>query len=612
MKVAPLLCQVRRDGVRVRNFDSLAANRDRIPSRFPHLPVCLCCATSQWGPMLESAAFVLPSLCRASPLAWMARSVRPAAQKPRRPGPAARRTADGEPTGIRGRSIGVILGPSTRARISCRSSTAGGWGCPNWNRYERPLEAPYVTRPVVGSLQPERPQGRLPDPRPEHLHQPVGHLRHAVRGPPPAHAEQRQLRQVRTAPTSSATATSCSSTRTSSSRWSCSRATPPSSRATGSCGLTGVFNFNYLNDQGERRRQHRRPRGHRPLRGARQPAGVLRRVPPGRPHAQLRLPLDALGHPGLHQRLPRLHLQRQQRWASGCSATWAPTGDQFNAAYFRPLEKDTNSGLNRLFDTRGQHLGDRQLLPPGLPHAGLHAAAQRPLPARRRRRRTSTRTGSSCGRPSSAPRQMHTIDAVYLGWTGDGHIGPLNVTHAFYQVARPRQPQPDLGAGSRHQRADGRPRAVDGLRLGPAEVHRSSGPPATTSRSTSRSRGFDSILDNPNFAGGGFSYWVRQGIGLPTTSLELNGRNSLAPGAAQQQDRGPAELRQPGPVPVRPRRRLRGDAEGRRCLRGQLASASTTPSRCRRCSSRIACGTTWAGTSAWACGGGRCSPTTSS
>ena len=44
-----------------------------------------------------------------------------------------------------------------------------------------------------------------------------------------------------------------------------------------------------------------------------------------------------------------------------------------------------------------------------------------------------------------------------------------------------------------------------------------------------RGRGFDSILDNPNFAGGGFSYWVRQGIGLPTSGLELTGRNSLLP-----------------------------------------------------------------------------------
>ena len=28
----------------------------------------------------------------------------------------------------------------------------------------------------------------------------------------------------------------------------------------------------------------------------------------------------------------------------------------------------------------------------------------------------------------------HQIDAFYLGWTGDGHIGWVNLTHAFYWV----------------------------------------------------------------------------------------------------------------------------------------------------------------------------------
>ena len=39
--------------------------------------------------------------------------------------------------------------------------------------------------------------------------------------------------------------------------------------------------------------------------------------------------------------------------------------------------------------------------------------------------------------------------------------------------------------------------------------------------------GFDAILDNPFFAGGGFSYWIRQGLPLTGTGLELKGRNSI-------------------------------------------------------------------------------------
>src|SRR6185369_7159750 len=39
--------------------------------------------------------------------------------------------------------------------------------------------------------------------------------------------------------------------------------------------------------------------------------------------------------------------------------------------------------------------------------------------------------------------------------------------------------------------------------------------------------GFDSILDNPNFAGGQFSFWQRQGI--PLFGVNLVNRNSLIP-----------------------------------------------------------------------------------
>ena len=78
---------------------------------------------------------------------------------------------------------------------------------------------------------------------------------------------------------------------------------------------------------------------------------------------------------------------------------------QFNAAYFRTFEKDTNSGLNRLFEMRDQNIGDRQLLLPGLPGAGLHACRPASTTCTTAATRTRTRTGSSCGRPWSAPRR---------------------------------------------------------------------------------------------------------------------------------------------------------------------------------------------------------------
>ena len=54
------------------------------------------------------------------------------------------------------------------------------------------------------------------------------------------------------------------------------------------------------------------------------------------------------------------------------------------------------------------------------------------------------------------------------------------------------------------------------------------------------------ILDNPNFAGGGFSYWVRQGLPLTSTGLELKGRNSLVPSLRPSKLEGQSNFVNPG------------------------------------------------------------------
>ena len=218
--------------------------------------------------------------------------------------------------------------------------------------------------------------------------------------------------------------------------------------------------------------------------------------------------------------------------------------DQFNAVYFRPFEKDTNSGLNRLFDTRGQHVGivnyfrqdfltlgytlslsAHYLHDSGGEHIDENGFVVRP---------------AVVGTP-----QVHTIDSVYFGWTGDGHIGPVNVNHAFYQV---------LGRDTRNPIA-GKPIDLN-AQMAALEVSMDFDwirPKLTFFWSSGddkpldgRGRGFDSILDNPNFAGGGFSYWVRQGIGLPTTSLELTGRNSIVPALRSSKIEGQPNYINPG------------------------------------------------------------------
>src|SRR6185503_5703917 len=58
--------------------------------------------------------------------------------------------------------------------------------------------------------------------------------------------------------------------------------------------------------------------------------------------------------------------------------------------------------------------------------------------------------------------------------------------------------------------------------------------------------GFDSILDDPNFAGGQFSYWNRQGIRLVSTEVGLVQPNSLLPTLRSSKTEGQANFVNPG------------------------------------------------------------------
>jgi hypothetical protein len=225
--------------------------------------------------------------------------------------------------------------------------------------------------------------------------------------------------------------------------------------------------------------------------------------------------------------------------------------NQFNVAYFRPLEKDTNSGLNRLFETRGQHVAianyfRQDFIWPGYTlqlsahylhdqsddrHYDVNGFLVRPAPI--------------------GTLSQKELDVFYLGWTGDGHIGPLNLTHAFYQALGRERNSPFSGLGpffgANHEISAAmvaveasmdfdwlRPRVSFFWASGSGDPrHRVSG-------------GFDSIMDNPNFAGGGFSYWVRQGLPLTGTGLELKGRNSLLPALRSSKLEGQPNFINPG------------------------------------------------------------------
>ncbi len=215
---------------------------------------------------------------------------------------------------------------------------------------------------------------------------------------------------------------------------------------------------------------------------------------------------------------------------------------QYNLAYFYMLEKDTNSGLNTLFGNRDQevliaNLYKQDFLTLGYTtQLSLHYNHDKPS--------SYVDNNGIPVRPAIiGASQPHDIKAFYLGWAGDGHIGRLNITHAFYQV---------LGADSFNSLA-GR-RININAQMAALELtfdkdwqrFRLSGffSSGDSNPFDASGRGFDTILDLPFFAGGPFSYWNSQAIRI--FGVGLTSRQSLVPNLRSSKIEGQANFVNPG------------------------------------------------------------------
>jgi hypothetical protein len=139
----------------------------------------------------------------------------------------------------------------------------------------------------------------------------------------------------------------------------------------------------------------------------------------------------------------------------------------------------------------------------------------------------------------------HDVHAYYLGWAGDGHIGRLNLSHAFYQVFGHDELN---GLAGRSVDINARMAAIelsydqDWIRYKTSFLH-ASGDGDTRDGTAA---GFDTIFDNPNFTGGPFSYWTRQGFNLGGTLVNLKQRGSLVPNLRSSKTQGQANFVNPG------------------------------------------------------------------
>jgi len=216
---------------------------------------------------------------------------------------------------------------------------------------------------------------------------------------------------------------------------------------------------------------------------------------------------------------------------------------EYNLAYFEQLDKDTNSGLNTVFRTRGQHVGIVNLTRQDFIFQGYDA--QLDFDYNNDNGGVHYDNNGFLVRPALVGTiKRHAVNAAYFGFTGEGHIGRINVSNAFYQVLGRDSSNPITGKSANVNAQMGALELSyerDWLTY-KADFFYASGDGNINSHTAS---GFDSIFDNTDF-GAPFGYWNRQGIGLSGTSVLLKGPRSLLPDLRSSKLQGQANFVNPG------------------------------------------------------------------
>jgi hypothetical protein len=216
---------------------------------------------------------------------------------------------------------------------------------------------------------------------------------------------------------------------------------------------------------------------------------------------------------------------------------------QFNAAWFSMLEKDTNSGLNR-FDTRHQNVYVANVFRQDFIRKGY--TIQGSLHYNDDRRGVEYDRNGFLVRPALiGDVRPHAIKVGYLGVSGDGHLGRLNLSHSYYYAFGKDERNPIAGREVRirsHMAAVEASVDFDYLRFRGSVF----GAQGDSNPTDNKATGFDAIFDDPNFVGGQFSYWNRNGIRLTQTGVGLVQPNSILPSLRSSKTQGQANFVNPG------------------------------------------------------------------
>lgn len=224
---------------------------------------------------------------------------------------------------------------------------------------------------------------------------------------------------------------------------------------------------------------------------------------------------------------------------------------QYNLAWFRRIEKDTNSGLNDI----GEGLRDDDVFAANLywqdfPVLGFFT--QGTIVHNRNREGDEAahfNTNDFIERPASLGLEKpRNYDVTYFGLSGDGHFGRTNLTGSIYYAWGDQsrgvfvERSTDIRAAFAAAEVS---RDFDWTRVRISALYAS----GDDDPFDDVSNGFDAIFENPLFAGADTSFWIRQPVPLIGGGrVTLSGRNGILNSLRSSKEEGQSNFDNPGTV----------------------------------------------------------------
>lgn len=223
---------------------------------------------------------------------------------------------------------------------------------------------------------------------------------------------------------------------------------------------------------------------------------------------------------------------------------------QYNLAWFRRLEKDTNSGLNDVSESlRDDDVFVANVYLQDKPSLGFFSQFSLIYNRNRENAKPFYDTNQFIQRPASLGQErLREYDVYYLGYSGDGHFGRLNLTTSLYLALGEEQDSVFTNATSDIEAyfiAAEPSIDFDWIRLRGSFLYGS----GDANPFDGKSQGFDAIFENPQFAGADTSYWIRQGVPLIGGGrVALSQRNGVLNSLRSSKEHGQSNFTNPGVV----------------------------------------------------------------